>query len=95
MLLAMIPIAEEEDMPAPLAPAWRLHRRPSPHLDGQQRWDRAYLLLLQWTQPAPSAQLQLPPPTQPRLLADHEEDNHDGRSVCARLDPAPNPHAND
>ena len=80
-------------MPAPLAPSWRLHRQPSPRPDGQQRWDRVYLLLLQWTQPAPSPQLQ--PPTQARLLPDQEEDSHDGRPVCTRLDPAPSPHAND
>jgi hypothetical protein len=79
-------------MPAPLAPAWRLHRQPSPRPDGQQRWDRAYLLLLQWTQPAPSSQ----PATQPRPLPgqEQEEDSHDGRVVCARLDPAPDAHAN-
>ena len=46
----MIPIVEEDDMPAPLTPSWRLHRRPSPRPDGQQRWDRAYLFLLQCTQ---------------------------------------------
>src|SRR5262249_37681532 len=28
-------IVEEEDMPAPLTPSWRLHRRPSPRPDGQ------------------------------------------------------------
>ena len=80
-------------MPAPLAPSWRLHRRPSPRPDGQQRWDRAYLLLLQWTQPSPASQPQLP--TQARLLPDQEEDSHDGRPVCARLDSTPDAHAND
>lgn len=84
-------------MPTPLVPAWRLRRRPSPRPDGQQRWDRAYLLLLQWTQPSPTShQPPLQPPTQLPLLADYEEeDSHNGRAVCARLDPAPNPHAND
>ena len=29
---------------------WRLRRQTSPKLDGQQRWDRAYQLLLKWSQ---------------------------------------------
>jgi len=81
-------------MPAPRAPTWRLHRQPSPRPDGQQRWDRAYLLLLQWTQPAPASPPQPQPPTQARLLPDQEEDSHDGRPVRPCLDPAPSPHAN-
>ncbi len=77
-------------MPAPLAPSWRLHRQPSPRPDGQQRWDRAYLLRLQWTHPAPAPQ----PQPRTRLLPG-QEDSYDGRPVCARLDPAPGPAAND
>jgi hypothetical protein len=80
-------------MPAPFAPSWRLRRQPSPRPDGELRWDRAYLLLLQWTQP-------LPPPqshAQIRSLPEQEkkEDSHDGRPVCTGLDSAPDPHAND
>jgi hypothetical protein len=75
-------------MPAPLAPSWRLHRQPSPHPDGQQRWDRVYLLLLQWTQPGPP----LEPLPQP---VPEQEDSHDGRPVCTGLDSTPDPHAND
>jgi hypothetical protein len=87
MLLEMILIVEEDDMPAPLTPSWRVHRRPSPRPDGQQRWDRAYLLLLQWIQPTPQAW--------PDQEKEEEEDSHDGRSVCTGLNPAPDPHAND
>ncbi len=60
MLLPMIEcldIVEEDDMPVRHPPSWRLRRRPAPRPDGQQRWDRAYLHLLQWTQ--------LSAPTQP------------------------------
>jgi hypothetical protein len=78
-------------MPAPLAPSWRLRRQPSPRPDGQQRWDRVYLLLLQWTQPAPPPQ----PWTPPLPEQEKEEDSHDGRPVCTSLDSAPDPHAND
>jgi hypothetical protein len=88
MLLAKvewIDVVEEEDMPTPPTHTWRLRRRPTPRSDGQQRWDRAYLRLLQWTQL----------PQQPAESATGQEDNHDGRAVCARLDPAPGPHAND
>jgi site-specific DNA recombinase len=46
-----IVIVEEDDMPARQTPAWRLRRHLSPRPDGQQRWDRAYLHLLRWTQP--------------------------------------------
>jgi hypothetical protein len=88
MLLAMSAIVEEEeDMPAP---QWRLRRQPSPRPDGQQRWDRAYLHLLHWTQPPLAPQ----PPVQPLPRQEKEEDSHDARPVCARLDPAPGPHAN-
>ena len=93
MLLAMIAIVEEDDMPAPLTPAWRLHRQTSPRPDGQQRWDRAYLLLLQWTQRVPSPQSQ--PQPQRRPVPKQEENTHDGRPVRTRLNPAPVPYAND
>lgn len=75
-------------MPAPLAPSWRLHRRPSPRSDGQQRWDRAYLLLLQGTQPAPQPQPRIRP-------LPGQEDSHDDCPVCTGLNVAPDPNAND
>jgi hypothetical protein len=84
MLLPMIEgldIVEEDDMPVRHASPWRLRRRPAPRPAGQQRWDRAYLYLMQWTQ--------RPVPTQPG-----QEDSHDGRVVCSRLEPAPDHHPN-
>lgn len=85
-------------MPAPQPPAWRLRRRPCPRADGQQRWDRAYQQLLQWTHPCRSSQPSQPPN---RSLSGQEQENekekdsHDGRPVCACLDPASDPHPND
>ena len=79
-------------MPAPHSCPWRVRRRPSPHPDGQRRWDRAYLAVLQWTQPATApvsaSQSAIQPPT-------GEEESHDGRFVCTRLDPAAIPGADD
>ena len=86
MLLPMIEcidIVEEDDMPVRQAPPWRLRRRPSPRPDGQQRWDRAYLHLLQWAHQSV--------PTQPEP---GQEDSHDGRFVCPCLEPAPDQHPN-
>jgi len=88
MLLAMvesIDLVEEEDMPTPPTRTWRLRRLPAPRPDGQQRSDRAYLRVLQWTQA----------PQQPAESVIGPEDNHDGRALRTRLDPAPSPHAND
>jgi len=88
MLLPMIECIdsiEEDAMPVRHAPPWRLRRRPIPRSDGQQRWDRAYLHLMQWTQQSA--------PTQP-ASGQEEGDSHDGRSVCPRLEPAPDQHPN-
>jgi hypothetical protein len=73
-------------MPAPQSCPWRVRRQTSPHPDGQRRWDRAYLALLQWTQPAAPPQPAIQPPT-------GEEERHDGRVVCPRLDPTAIPGA--
>jgi len=70
------------------APQWHVRRRPSPHPDGQRRWDRAYLALLQWTQPAAAPQTAVRSQT-------GQEESHDGRFVRTRLDPAASPSAND
>jgi hypothetical protein len=73
------------------APNWRLRRQVHPRPDGQQRWDRAYRQLLRWTQlPLPSTFTTSGPPRQEK----QEEDRHDARLICARLDPAPSPRTN-
>ncbi len=83
LMIEKIDIVEEDDMPVRHPPTWRLRRRPAPRPDGQQRWDRAYLHLLQWAQ--------LSAPTQPEP---GQEDSHEGRCVCSRLEPAPDQHPN-
>jgi hypothetical protein len=87
MLLAMIEWLDsvaEDDLPVRQAPSWRLRRRPAPRPDGQQRWERAYRHLLQWTHPSAPTQ---PAPGQ----EDSQEEgaSQDGRLVGARLEPAP------
>jgi hypothetical protein len=73
-------------------PKWRLRRQMCPRPDGQQRWDRAYRQLLEWTQlPQLATFTTSGPPQQEK----REENRHDARLVCARLDPAPSPRAND
>ena len=72
---------------------WRLCRRSSPRPDGQQRWDRAYRYVVQWTQPPqPYPGAILP---RPRSASGQEEDHDDRSSLCARLDPAPSADPND
>jgi hypothetical protein len=59
---------------------WTLHRQVIPSRDGWCRWDQAYQLLLQWTQPRqeePSA----------AVLLD-QEDRHASGLLRPRLDPA-------
>ncbi len=62
---------------------WQLQRQGVARPDGQLRWDRAYQLLLSWTQPPEAGPPQLPSrrPVQEVLDANS--------GVCARLDPAP------
>lgn len=90
MLLPVIEcrdIIEEDDMPVRHTPPWRLRRRPAPRPDGQQRWERAYRYLLQWTQ--------LSTPTQSAPGQEEEEgDRHDDCAVCPRLAPTPDQHPN-
>jgi hypothetical protein len=87
MLLAMFPIVEEDDMPDPQSRPWRVRRQTSPHADGQRRWDRAYLALLQWTQSA-AAPVSASQSAIRLHTGQEEEESHDGRFVCTRLDPA-------
>jgi hypothetical protein len=86
-MLACLDIVEEDDMPVRHRHSWRLRRRPSPRPDGQQRWDRAYLHLLQWAE--------RPAPTQPAPGQEQgEEDSHDGCVVCPCFEPAPDQRPN-
>jgi hypothetical protein len=86
-MIECLDIIEEDDIPVRQAFSWRLRRRPAPRPDGQQRWDRAYLHVLQWAQ--------LSAPTQPEPdQEDSQEDSHDHRFVCSRLEPAPDQHPN-
>jgi hypothetical protein len=62
-------------------PSWRVRRRPAARQDAQQRWDRAYQHLLQWTQ-------------SPQQAFPREEPTDDHRDVCARFDAAPSPDTN-
>ena len=41
---------------------WHLRRTGVPTATGQQRWDRAYQLLLRWAVTPPSAQAEVPEP---------------------------------
>jgi hypothetical protein len=86
----MSPIVEEDDMPASLAPSWRLHRQPTARPDGQQRWDRAYQLLFQWSQPTVS-----PAPFPCLQRMPELEDSDDYCPVRACLDATPNLHPDD
>src|SRR4051812_35417903 len=46
---------------------WRIRRQMRPISDGQQRWDRAYQLLLQWTIATPiEPECPRPPPFTPQ-----------------------------
>ena len=40
--------------------SWRVRRTGAPAATGQQRWDRAYQLLLQWAVPLPPAPAEAP-----------------------------------
>ena len=66
----------------PPVPSWRVRRRPSSRPDAQQRWDRAYQHLLQWTQPPLPHRTRL---TAPPTTCQQEEQTNDHRDVCARL----------
>ncbi len=55
---------------------WQVHRDTVAHPDGQQRWDRAYQLLLQWADAASVAQAP--------AMNQEEDDAH--CAVCAGLD---------
>lgn len=60
---------------------WRVERDGIGQIDGQQRWDRAYHLILQWT---------------PSLVGTSpEEEDHADCPVCPGLDQSPTAHPHD
>jgi hypothetical protein len=63
---------------------WQVQRTVKPSEDGQQRWDRAFLLILM------IGQTQETDPTSAT-----EEVNHAGSDICTRIDPEPGPRSND
>lgn len=51
---------------------WRKSRKFNPHLDGEQRWDRVYQYLLQWSQALPPLQKNSDNDYEPMQEVDHE-----------------------
>ena len=65
---------------------WQVQRQLLPCPEGQQRWDRAYQLLLSWTQSnAQTQQIRRPSPIQ------QQEVTHASSTVCPRLRPPVQP----
>jgi hypothetical protein len=61
---------------------WRIRRQASPHPDAQQRWDQAYQLLLQWTQPIAAVnELPIQPLTQQPEVCDDDLSS----DLCSRF----------
>ena len=76
---------------------WQVHRRVLPRVDGQLRWDRAYQLLVEWTTPGEAARC-LTDGARSRADSDvdsDEEVEHAYRQLCARLDAAASPAADE
>ncbi len=63
---------------------WNIHREVQEYSDGQSRWDRAYLLVLEIAQSVEAI------PIQTSL-----EVQHANSDLCAGLDTAPSPSSND
>ena len=63
---------------------WQKRRTVQEREDGQKRWDRAYLLVLEIAQTV-----------RPKPAEDLREVNHASSDVCPRIDPAPDTYAND
>ena len=66
---------------------WQVHRTAVATATGQQRWDQAYQLLLQWATTQPEAVA--PPPN------DREEATHARSDLLPRLDDATGAAADD
>lgn len=67
-----------------MKPQWKLCRQVTEYPDGQSRWDRAYLLLLEIAHLVEANQTQTSPEVQ-----------HASSDLCAGVDPAPGTSAND
>jgi hypothetical protein len=63
---------------------WQVQRTVKQSEDGQKRWDRAYLLILEITQTL----------KQDQRMA-FEEVNHASSDLCPGIDPEPGPRSND
>ena len=63
---------------------WQKRRTVQEREDGQKRWDRAYLLVLEIAQTV-----------QPKPVEDFREVNHASSDVCPRIDPASDTCPND
>jgi uncharacterized protein (UPF0548 family) len=62
--------------------AWQVRRTSVPTPTGQQRWDRAYQLLLQWTMTSPE-------PTEAPGSPNQPEVSHASSDLQPRLDQPP------
>lgn len=60
---------------------WHVRRIGVPVATGQQRWDRAYQLLLQWATTLPTS-ADVPPPNLPEM-------SHARSDLCPRFDQPP------
>jgi hypothetical protein len=70
---------------------WRMRRQTTPYPDGQQRWDRAYHYLLQWTQPVPPNLSRPAVETPPQVPEVHDASRH----LCSGLDHPSSPGTDD
>ena len=63
---------------------WQVHRTMTQSEDGQKRWDRAFLMILEISQTLDQ-----------NRAKPMEEVNHASSDLCAGLDPEPGPRPND
>ena len=63
---------------------WQVHRTVKQSEDGQKRWDRAFVLILEIRQTLKQEQRKA-----------NEEVNHASSDLCAGIDPEPGPRSND
>ena len=63
---------------------WQVHRTVKPSEDGQKRWDRAFVLILE-----------IPQTVKQNQAEPKKEVNHANSDLCAGIDPKPSPRPND